>query len=59
MNWDQEIDLVGEGAAKVTITLDILEDLLTEQLSKDELEEFASELTKLAEFSPTPILLRD
>ena len=59
MNWEQEIDFVGEGAAKVTVTLDILEDLLVEQLSKDEMEEFANELTKHAEFSPTPILLGD
>ena len=46
MNWDQEIDLVSEGAAKVTMALEILHGLLTEQLSKEDLEEFAGELIK-------------
>lgn len=59
MNWDQEIDLVSEGAAKVTIALEILHGLLTEQLSKEELEEFASELIKSVDLSQVPILLGD
>jgi hypothetical protein len=51
--------LVSEGAAKVTIALDILHELLAEQLSKDELEEFAKELMRYANCSATPILLGD
>ena len=59
MNWEQEIDLVSEGAARVTIALEILHELLTEQLSKEELEEFAGELIKSVELSPVLILLGD
>jgi len=49
MKWDKEIELATEGASKVTISLGILEEVLAEQLTKDEMEEFAGELIKRVE----------
>jgi hypothetical protein len=58
MNWDNEIELNSDGG-KVLVTLGETHSLLTWELSKDDIEEFAAELIKWAEFSPTPILLGD
>ena len=54
MNWDKEIELATEGAAKVTISLDILEEVLLEQLTREEMEILAGELIKFAEVFPSP-----
>jgi hypothetical protein len=50
MKWDKEIELATEGASKVTISLGILEEVLAEQLTKDEMDEFAGELIRRVEF---------
>ena len=50
MNLEKEIELATEGASKVTISLGILEEMLVEQLTKDEMDEFAGELIKRVEF---------
>ena len=50
MNWEKEIELATEGTSKVTISLGILEEVLAEQLTKDEMDEFAGELIKRVEF---------
>lgn len=49
MDWEREIELAVEGAARVTITLDALEELLAEQLSKEEILQLAEELSRRAE----------
>lgn len=49
MKWDKEVELATDGAAKVTISLGILGEVLAEQLTKDEMDEFAGELIKRVE----------
>jgi hypothetical protein len=49
MKWDKEIELATEGASRVTISLEILEEVLAEQLTKEEMDEFAGELIKRVE----------
>jgi hypothetical protein len=51
MNWDNGIEVSGDGG-KVLVTLGELHSLLTWELTKDELEEFAGELIKWVELSP-------
>jgi hypothetical protein len=51
MNWDNGIEVSGDGG-KVVVTLGELHSLLTWELSKDELEEFAGELIKWVELEP-------
>ena len=56
MNWDNGIEVSGDGG-KVLVTLGELHSLLTWELTKDDLEEFAGELIKWVELSPTPFSL--
>ena len=50
MNWDNGIEISGDGG-NVLVTLGELHSLLTWELSKDDVEEFAGELIKFTELS--------
>ena len=54
MDWHEELPI-----EVIERSLEVAEpfDLLVSNLTKDELEGFAGELIKFAEFSPAPLLL--
>ena len=54
MNWDKEIEVEGNEGIKAALTVGELQSFLMMELTKDELEEFAAELIKWVELTPTP-----
>jgi hypothetical protein len=59
MYWNQEIEIDIGGGRLISLTLEEIHELLTENLTKDKLEEFAGELIKWVELSPAPPSLLD
>ncbi|MCJ7645704.1 hypothetical protein MUO65_02185 [bacterium] len=51
MNWDNGIEVSGDGG-KVLVTLGELHSILLENLTRDDLEEFAGEMIKFAVMEP-------
>ena len=44
MNWEQEIEIEGEGGIRVMATAGEIHNILMAALTRDEIEEFAGEL---------------
>ena len=48
MNWDQEIEIEGEGKEEILLTLGEIQSLLMLHLNNEEMEEFAEELITIS-----------
>lgn len=58
IDWEQEIEIAGK-AKRIFVPREEIQNVLMMSLTRDELEQFASELIKFAELSPAPLLLED
>ena len=54
MNWEKEIEVHSKDGNKTLVPLADIEEILLEQLTKEEMKVLAGELIKFSEFSPIP-----